>query len=75
LPAGAVTHSKVGLGDWSSEAAIVQYVGRKNPKPVTAPEGSMKRLVQIVESSPDIPVIINYIVCPRGQRHATGGLR
>src|SRR5262249_21270160 len=61
LPAGAVTHSKVGLGDRSSEAAIVQYVGKKNPVTVTAPKG-VKRLVQIVESFPNFPIAIKYIV-------------
>jgi hypothetical protein len=61
LPAGAVTHSKVGLGDWASEAAIVEYVGRKNPVPVSAPEGTVKRLVQIAENSANIPVTIKYI--------------
>src|SRR5262249_40058616 len=65
LPAGAVTHSKVGLGDWSSEAAIVQYVGKKNPVTVTAPEGTVKHLRQIMDSSPNFPIVIKYIVIAR----------
>jgi hypothetical protein len=63
LPEGAVTYSKVGLGDWSSEAAIIEYVAKKNPIPVTGEQGTYGRIMQeaINRAYQNVPVHIRYV--------------
>jgi hypothetical protein len=67
LPAGAVTHSKVGLGDWASEAAIIQYTVKRHLDPVPAATSfsdlpKVSQALQMNAWKQSHPIHIKYVV-------------